>query len=109
MIEAAAPAGTITQAFSWPPPASEVGAALSESPPTYAPGTTLGCGDGDRKRSRQVIDRLRVPAFCVWVTAARCSTSMLRRLSQVHDWARAFFKFNDKCTCGKADRERIGC
>jgi hypothetical protein len=37
MIEAAAPAGTITQAFSWPPPASEVGAALSESPPTYAP------------------------------------------------------------------------
>jgi hypothetical protein len=28
MIEAAAPAGTITQAFSWPPPASEVGAAL---------------------------------------------------------------------------------
>src|SRR6266699_1412517 len=28
MIEAAAPAGTITQAFSWLPPASEVGAAL---------------------------------------------------------------------------------
>jgi len=37
MIEAAAPAGTITQAFSWLPPASEVGGGSSEPPPTYAP------------------------------------------------------------------------
>jgi hypothetical protein len=30
----------------------------SEPPPTYAPTQPPGRGDGDRKRSRQVIDRL---------------------------------------------------
>ena len=32
----------------------------SEPPPTYAPTQPPGRGDGDRKRSRQVIDRLRL-------------------------------------------------
>jgi hypothetical protein len=59
MIEAAAPAGTITQAFSWLPPASEVGAA-PRSRRRSTPDTAPGRGDGDRKRSRQVIDRLRL-------------------------------------------------
>jgi hypothetical protein len=61
MIEAAAPAGTIIQAFSWPPPqarsARPFGAAAD-----LRPHTTPGRGDGDRKRSRQVIDRLRLLA-----------------------------------------------
>ena len=37
MIEAAAPAGTITQAFSWPPPRKRGRRGSSEPPPTYAP------------------------------------------------------------------------
>src|SRR6266581_3874053 len=60
MIEAAAPAGTITQAFSWPPPPQARSARLFGAAPTYAPTQPPGRGDGDRKRSRQVIDRLRL-------------------------------------------------
>jgi len=60
MIEAAAPAGTITQAFSWLPSRKRGRRGSSEPPPTYAPTQPPGRGDGDRKRSRQVIDRLRL-------------------------------------------------
>src|SRR6266568_9182157 len=60
MIEAAAPAGTITLALSWLPPRKRGRRGSSEPPPTYAPAQPPGRGDGDQKRSRQVIDRLRL-------------------------------------------------
>jgi hypothetical protein len=60
MIEAAAPAGTITQAFSWLPPQARSARLFGAA--DLRPDTTPGRGDGDRKRSRQVIDRLRLYA-----------------------------------------------
>lgn len=75
MIEAAAPAETITQAFSWlvPPQARSArlfGAAADLRPDTQPPGR----GDGDRKRSRQVIGRAAVPVAPDGELAAICRT-----------------------------------
>ena len=52
MIEAAAPAGTITQAFSRLPPQAR-SARLFGAAADLRPDTTPDRGDGDRKRSRQ--------------------------------------------------------
>ena len=60
MIEAAAPAGTITQAFSWLPPASEVGAALRSRrrpTPRHTPGSW-------RRRSKTLPSGNRQAAPC---------------------------------------------
>jgi hypothetical protein len=60
MIEAAAPAGTITQAILVAAPRRRGRRGSSEPPPTHAPAQPPGRGDGDRKRSRQVTGTLRL-------------------------------------------------